>query len=77
MILFGAGPNLGVAAGYYYDCATQRPNLRCHPPLQVFYHLDDLDDALAYALGAGTLFDITSTSDYVQTILGTPGDCVL
>ena len=36
---------------------------------QVFYHLDDLSDALTYALGAGSLFDVTGTSDYVQTIL--------
>lgn len=38
--------------------------------LQVFYHLDDLDDALTYALGAGSLFDVGSSSDYVTTILG-------
>lgn len=38
--------------------------------LQVFYHLGDLDDALAYALGAGSLFDVGSASEYVQTILG-------
>jgi hypothetical protein len=38
--------------------------------LQVFYHLGDLDDALSYALGAGSLFDVASTSEYVQTILG-------
>lgn len=36
---------------------------------KVFYHLDDLDDALTYALGAGSLFDVAETSDYVQTIL--------
>lgn len=37
--------------------------------MQVFYHLDDSDDALNYALGAGKLFDVNDTSDYVQTIL--------
>ena len=38
--------------------------------LQVFYNLGDLDDALTYALGAGRLFDVNESSDYVQTILG-------
>ncbi|KAL4423070.1 hypothetical protein ABPG77_005875 [Micractinium sp. CCAP 211/92] len=36
---------------------------------KVFYHLGDLDDALVYALGAGSLFDVASASEYVQTIL--------
>ncbi len=40
------------------------------PTLQVFYHLGDLDDALTYALGAGSLFDVNSSAEYVQTILG-------
>ena len=43
--------------------------LHSSPPPQVFYHLDDLDDALTYALGAGPLFDVSDASDYVQTIL--------
>ena len=38
---------------------------------QVFYHLGELDDALQYALGAGSLFDLTENSEYVQTLLGT------
>ena len=36
----------------------------------MFYHLGDLDDALSYALGAGSLFDVNARSEYVQTILG-------
>lgn len=40
---------------------------------QVFYHLGELDDALTYALGAGSLFDLTEQSEYVQTILGECG----
>lgn len=39
--------------------------------VQVFYHLGELDDALTYALCAGTLFDINEQSEYVQTLLGT------
>lgn len=42
---------------------------------QVFYHLDDLDDALTYALGAGKLFDVNDSSEYVQTILGACDRC--
>jgi 26S proteasome regulatory subunit N2 len=36
---------------------------------KVFYHLEELDDALRYALGAGPKFDVTSGSEYVQTLL--------
>ena len=52
------------------------PTLGPPPPLpllcllQVFYHLGDLDDALTYALGAGSLFDVNGSGEYVQTILG-------
>lgn len=35
----------------------------------MFYHLGELDQALTYALGAGSLFDITEQTEYVQTIL--------
>jgi 26S proteasome regulatory subunit N2 len=38
--------------------------------LQVFYHLGELDSALTYALGAGSLFNVNDTSDYVQTLVG-------
>lgn len=60
---------------------NNRGELNCRPRctgsetrlllVQVFYHLDDLDEALAYALGASTLFDVSSSSDYVRTILST------
>lgn len=36
---------------------------------KVFYHLDDLDDALMYALGAGSLVDVSGGSDYSKTML--------
>lgn len=38
----------------------------------MFYHLGELNDALTYALGAGSLFDVTEQSEFVQTLLGTP-----
>lgn len=36
---------------------------------KVFYYLGELDDALNYALGAGSLFDVTDSSEYVQSLL--------
>ena len=38
--------------------------------MQVFYYLRELDEALNYALGAGTLFDISEKTEYVQTLIG-------
>ena len=37
---------------------------------QVFYYLSELNDSLSYALGAGSLFDVSEDSDYVHTLLG-------
>lgn len=39
-------------------------------PPQVFYYLSELNDSLSYALGAGSLFDVSEDSDYVHTLLG-------
>lgn len=36
---------------------------------KVFFHLEDLEDAMKYALGAGLLFDLASKTEYVQTII--------
>lgn len=36
---------------------------------KVYYHLGSFDDSLIYALGAGSLFDVNSRSEYVETIL--------
>lgn len=44
--------------------------LRAMLPVQVFYHLGELDDALNYALGAGSLFDVEEQSEYVTTLIG-------
>ena len=52
----------------------QKHDLRSVPldtSAQVFYHLGELDDALNYALCAGSLFDVNETSDFVQTMLST------
>ena len=52
----------------------QKHDLRSVPLVisaQVFYHLGELDDALNYALCAGSLFDVNETTDFVQTMLST------
>ncbi|KAI4311385.1 hypothetical protein MLD38_036288 [Melastoma candidum] len=36
---------------------------------KVFYYLGELNDSLSYALGAGSLFDVSGESDYVHTLL--------
>ncbi|RCV29543.1 hypothetical protein SETIT_6G022000v2 [Setaria italica] len=36
---------------------------------KVFFYLGELNDALSYALGAGSLFDVSDDSDYAQTLL--------
>ena len=35
----------------------------------MFYHLEELDEALRYALGADGLFDVGEASEYAQTIV--------
>ena len=36
---------------------------------KVYYHLGSFEDSLTYALGAGPLFNVNSTSEYVETII--------
>ena len=38
---------------------------------QCYFHLEEYDDALRLALAAGDLFDITSKSEFVETLLCT------
>jgi len=38
---------------------------------QVYYHLEELNEALKYALSAGDLFDVNAKNEYVETLLGT------
>jgi 26S proteasome regulatory subunit N2 len=38
---------------------------------KVYYHLGEYDESIMFALGAGKLFDITSKSEYVETIICT------
>ena len=36
---------------------------------KVYYHLGSFDNALQYALGAGKLFNVDESSEYVETII--------
>ncbi|XP_070537971.1 26S proteasome non-ATPase regulatory subunit 1-like isoform X2 [Ptychodera flava] len=36
---------------------------------KVYYHLGAFEESLTYALGAGELFDVNATSEYVETII--------
>lgn len=42
---------------------------------KVFYHLEELDDSLKYALSAGDHFDVHSHAEYTETLIGTDGTC--
>lgn len=43
--------------------------LACVVASKVFYHLEELDLALKYALGAGNLFDLNERTEYVNTLV--------
>jgi len=53
----------------YEDEDFQDRNLAAVVASKVFYHLEELDDALKYALGAGDLFQVTEASEYVETLI--------
>ena len=36
---------------------------------KVYYHLGAFQDSLTFALGAGQMFDVNGTSEYIETIL--------
>lgn len=38
---------------------------------KVYYHLGAMEEAVQFALKAGNLFDISSHSEFVDTIIGT------
>jgi 26S proteasome regulatory subunit N2 len=55
---------------FYEDDAFPQRELAALLASKVFYHLGELNDSLTYALGAGSLFDVTEQSEFVQTMLG-------
>lgn len=64
-----ASPLPSLSETLYEDESFPSRELAAVVASKVFYHLEELDDALRYALGAGPKFDVTSGSEYVQTLL--------
>lgn len=54
----------------YDDEQFQWRQLAASVASKVFYHLEELDDSLKYALGAGDLFNINKRNEYVDTLIG-------
>ncbi|PFX28992.1 26S proteasome non-ATPase regulatory subunit 1 [Stylophora pistillata] len=53
----------------YEDETFKQRQLSALLASKVYYHLGAYDDSLAYALGAGDLFDVNGHSEYVETII--------
>ncbi|XP_075535921.1 regulatory particle non-ATPase 2 [Dermacentor variabilis] len=53
----------------YEDNAFPERHLAALVASKVYYHLGSFEDSLTYALGASELFDVTTSSEYVQTII--------
>ncbi|CAG8688334.1 13834_t:CDS:10, partial [Gigaspora margarita] len=53
----------------YEDESFPQRQLSALVASKVYYHLGEFDDSLTFALGAGDLFDATSKSEYVETII--------
>mmetsp|Transcript_20270 Transcript_20270/g.24217 ORF Transcript_20270/g.24217 Transcript_20270/m.24217 type:complete len:996 (-) Transcript_20270:325-3312(-) len=61
--------SISVVEALYEDEEFEQRQTAALLASKVFYHLGELDDSLQYALGAGDLFDVNETSEYVQTLL--------
>jgi 26S proteasome regulatory subunit N2 len=59
-----ASPHVGLLLFQHVD------GLAC--AVQCFFHLEEYADALRLALGSGKYFDVSSNTEYVQTLVGTP-----
>ncbi|TVU02681.1 hypothetical protein EJB05_51809 [Eragrostis curvula] len=53
----------------YEDGESDQRQLAALLASKVFFYLADFKSALTYALGAGSLFDVSDDSDYTQTLL--------
>ncbi|UYV60263.1 PSMD1 [Cordylochernes scorpioides] len=52
------------------DPTFSHKNLAALVASKVYYHLGSFEDSLTYALGAGELFNVSQSSEYVDTIIG-------
>lgn len=57
----------------YEDASFADRKLAALVASRLYYHLGDLDDALAFALGAEDLFNVGSNDEFAQTIIGARG----
>ncbi|CAN7996012.1 unnamed protein product, partial [Ixodes hexagonus] len=53
----------------YEDDGFPQRHLAALVASKVYYHLGSFEDSLTYALGASELFDVTMSSEYVETII--------
>eukprot|EP00466_Bigelowiella_natans_P005314 jgi/Bigna1/92583/estExt_fgenesh1_pm.C_360002 len=60
---------IGKIESLYDDEKFQSRDVAALVASKVFYHLEELDDALRYALCAGNAFNLTVKNDYVDTLL--------
>ncbi|QDZ20143.1 regulatory subunit of 26S proteasome [Chloropicon primus] len=67
---FEVSSSIATIEALYEDESFGERNLAALLASKVFYHLGELQESLTYALCAGSLFDVTEQSDYVQTIVG-------
>lgn len=53
----------------YEDESFKQRNLAALVASKVYYHLGEYDESMLFALGAGDLFDISASGEYVETII--------
>ncbi|KAH3809770.1 hypothetical protein DPMN_138149, partial [Dreissena polymorpha] len=53
----------------YEDPSFKQKELAALVASKVYYHLGSFEDSLTYALGAGNLFNVNDTSEYVETTI--------
>mmetsp|Transcript_5894 Transcript_5894/g.16828 ORF Transcript_5894/g.16828 Transcript_5894/m.16828 type:complete len:1074 (-) Transcript_5894:415-3636(-) len=66
---FEIAGSLAAVEAQYEDETFEHQNLAALVASKVYFNLGELDDALSYALSAGSLFDVSERSEYVQSIL--------
>lgn len=54
----------------YEDETFKSRELAALVAAKVYYHLDRLDEAMSFALGAGSLFDVSQKTEFVDTLVG-------
>lgn len=68
-IWFQLSASISLVEALFEDEEFSHRELAALVASKVFYHLDDLDDALLYALGAQDLVDVTGSCAYSKAIL--------